>query len=191
MPTFTDQPDHSDERSTLQLVRVPEGRGIQGYVTNDRILACPVHWWNGRTTPHEAENCEPCQNNRTYAWKSYFGVWLPSTGSHVLLELTARTSKFFEEYLDKYGSLRGCAFKAQRIGGRITARCTVATKPGDLTSITLPKPPDVQKILLNIWGFRDDGQKTDKRQRDDAKAAINRVAEALKHQEANGNGKTR
>lgn len=165
MPQFTDRTDRSGLTTTMRLIRVPGGPGITAVATSIKLTCCPVHWWQGRTTPHEEGYCEPCDNGRSYSWKAYTGCWLPKTGEHVILEVTARTSEYFEQYVDRYGSLRGCHFQAIRIGGRPTARCSVRCKPADLTGIELPECRNLQNILMNIWGYKEDGTLTEKRRR--------------------------
>lgn len=97
--------------------------------------------------------CEACLAGMPYRWHAYQSVLVLKTHAHMLFECTAQAAENFTEYRDAHGTIRGCLFEAKRMhstpNGRIILRC----RPADLTGTTLPKPPDLVKVLGILWSF--------------------------------------
>lgn len=153
MPDFTNSPPTDPRGVGLPLKRCPTMANLVGIVTSSDIIGCPTHFYGGRTVPCEKENCEPCLNGVPWRWHSYCSCWSPSNKVHFLFENTARATEPFVQYRDAHGSLRGCAFRAQRMNSRPNARVFIETKPADLEKITLPDAPDLAAVLSIIWNI--------------------------------------
>lgn len=153
MPTFTNSPPPDPRGHSLPLMRTPTGRPIAAIVTSADLVGTPTHFWKGRTVPCDVEHCEPCENGMPWRWHGYLSAYQDANSLHFLFEFTARASEPFLKYRQAYGSLRGCHFQARRVNFAHNARVLIQTKPGDLTKIKLPQPPDLVRCLSVIWNI--------------------------------------
>jgi len=67
--------------------------------------------------------------------------------------MTAKASDTFTQYYERYGTIRGAAFKAYRLNQKANGRVLIQAKPADLAKVTLAPEPDVQKLLCHIWNI--------------------------------------
>lgn len=153
MPVFTNEPPPDPRGYSLPLHRTPTGRPISAIVTSADLVGTPTHFWHGRTVPCDVDDCEPCNNGMPWRWHGYLSAFQTTQSLHFLFEFTARAAEPFLEYRKAYASLRGCHFQARRVSMSANARVIVQVKPGDLTKISLPQPPDLVKCLSIIWNI--------------------------------------
>jgi len=153
MPIFTNQPPEDARGVGLPLRRCPTYKPLTAIVTSLDLTGCPTHYFGGRTVPCEEHDCQACLNGVPWRWHSYLSCWDQTNKIHFLFENTARATEPFVQYREAHGTLRGCAFKAQRMNSRPNARVYIETKPVDLEKITLPKPPDLLAVLSIIWNI--------------------------------------
>jgi hypothetical protein len=151
MPRFSNAPPADQKEFALPIMRTPAHGKFQAIVTSEDLLGCNTHWWGGRTVPCEAPDCEACREGSPYRWHAYCSAFIPKTAIHVLFECTAQASETLVQYRVAHGTLRGCLIDAYRWrsapNGRVIIRATPAAQPPD----TLPKPPDLLKVLTVIW----------------------------------------
>jgi hypothetical protein len=151
MPAFSNELPHGKQHLGFTLRRTPTDRPLLAVVTSADYVVCDTHYWGGRTTPHEDEDCKACtalQPRRTHVYLSAIDV---KTREHFLFECTAHAAISFEEYRARNNTLRGCYFCASRPKHTKSGRVLIETKPADLSKITIPDPPDLCKALCIIW----------------------------------------
>ena len=151
MPQFSSEPPRDPRGQSLELKRCPPGAVLPGLVTCHDVVGCPTHFWGGRTVPCEAVECEPCLAGIGWRWHGYVSAWHPTLKLHYLFEMTARCVEPLTEFRKVHPSLRGCQFLAQRPSGKPNGRVYLKTKSIDLTTITIPAPPDLTQLLAMIW----------------------------------------
>lgn len=153
MPKWQNDPPTDHSQSGYRLVRTPAAHALLAHVLCEDLVGCPTHFVGNRTIPCEAPNCESCSAGISWRWHGYLAVLLDATQEIAIFECTARAAEAFKQYHQRYGTLRGCHFKAMRHNARQNGRVLIQAKPGDLAKITLPKPPDVRKLLCHIWNI--------------------------------------
>jgi hypothetical protein len=153
MLPFSNRPPEAAQGHSLPLHRTPATRPIFAVVTSDDLIGLPTHFYGGRTVPCDNEDCEPCSNSVPWRWHGYVSAIGIERRLHFLFEFTAQASDSFVAYKTKYGTLRGCQFKAYRLKKLPNARVMIETTPADLTKIQLPKAPDLPRTLCTIWGI--------------------------------------
>lgn len=153
MPLFSNAPPDDPRGHALDLKRCPVFKPLVAIVTCHNLIGCPTHFYGGRTVPCEEKDCEPCKEGSPWRWHSYLSCYSPAEKVHFLFENTARATEPFVLFRKAHGTLRGCCFRAHRANGRANGRVYIETKPSDLEKITLPEPPDLEKVLSIIWNI--------------------------------------
>ncbi len=151
MPTFDHQPPTDIGRSGYRLIRTPPAAVLTAHVISERLVGCRTHFVGNRTIPCEHPNCDPCNSGVPWRWKGYMAIIIDATQEIVIFETTARAAAPFTEYHQRYGTTRGCHFRASRLNQRPNGRILVQLKPGDLAKVNLPPAPKVEKLLCHIW----------------------------------------
>lgn len=158
MPRWTHGAPTDPRGSSLPLWRTPAGGSIIAICTCDDLIGTKTHFYGGRTIPCEEHDCKACLDGIAWRWHGYLSALSTTKHVHFIFEMTAAASDSFVAYRKKYGSLRGCLFKADRIRNAPNARVLIQTKPADLTQFDLPESPNLPKVLCMIWGIPADNQ---------------------------------
>ena len=153
MPRFDSAPPTDLGRSGFRLIRTPTAHALTAHVICDNLIGCRTHFVGNRTIPCEAPDCETCNSGIGWRWHGYLAIVIAATQEVAIFECTARSAAAFADYFKRYGTTRGCYFKAQRLNGRSNGRVLIQCKPADLAKINLPEPPEVQKCLCHIWNI--------------------------------------
>ena len=153
MPSWTPTPPDDLGRSGFRLLRTPAGRPLLAYVLSENLTGCNTHFVGNRTVPCEYPKCDPCQNGIGWRWHGYLAIVVAATQEVALFECTAKSSAAFSEYYTRYGTTRGCMFKAERLNAKTNGRVVIQARPADLAKINLPPSPDVQQCLAHIWNL--------------------------------------
>ncbi len=155
MPQFSNEAPDDPRGHSLQILRTPTGAALTAIVTSEDLIGCPTHFWGGRTTPHEDEDCKACEAGLPWRWHSWLSAWNPRDHHHFIFESTARVTKIFTAYRDNHHTLRGCKFRAHRRSNIPNSRVLLECQPTDLDGVRLPNPPDLIKCMSIIWNIRE------------------------------------
>lgn len=153
MPDFSNKPPQEGRRPGIALVRTPGNRPFIGIVTSDDLVGTATHYVRNRTTPCEGEGCSICGEGYSWRWHGYLSCIDQNTQEHILFEMTANASDAFRAYHHKYGTLRGCHFKATRAANRYNGRVSIQCRPADLKSQQLPRGANLVAMLCHIWNI--------------------------------------
>lgn len=153
MPSYTNVPPQDGKGPALQLFRTPTKKAIHAIVTSEDLVGCPTHFYQGRTMPHEEDDCEACQHGIPWRWHGYLSAKDCSTSQHFLFEFTARVAESFVAHRETYGTLRGCLFKAKRANDNPNGRVIVQTRQAGLENIALPAGPNLVDCLAILWNL--------------------------------------
>jgi hypothetical protein len=137
----------------MEIVRTPTGKPLTAIITSRNLLGCNTHFFKGRTLPCETPTCEACLQGSPWRWHAYLACWNPATGEHFLFETTAAASEAFAAYRSRYGTLRGCKFRASRSTTSKTGRIKIECVPADLARTTIPEEPDLIRVLSVLWNL--------------------------------------
>lgn len=162
MPTFRKTLPPAGRNTGYELHRTPPGSPLHGIITCDELLVCDTHYWHGRTTPCERlcnENgattddtmCPACVDKIGYRTHAYVTAYDAKTGEQFLAEFTACAARPLADYHEHTGTLRGCAFTAQRSKPSQNAKVLIVTHTANLARIELPNAPDIADALAIIW----------------------------------------
>lgn len=153
MPRWTTDPPATLTGPGFRLVRTPAASSLTACITSLDMIGCPTHYYQRRTIPCDDDLCPACSEGIGWRWHGWLACILNQTQEHVLFEFTATAADFFKPYREQHGTLRGCVFTASRNNTRANARVLIRCRPGDLTKIQLPPPPDIKQALAHIWGI--------------------------------------
>ena len=151
MPDWTHELPPNPTHHGYDLRRTPPDRPLRAIVTCDQLNVCFTHFWGGRTRPCEKPHCAACEAMSPARAHCYLSAMDPTTREHFLFECTASAALPFRDWVDAYGTLRGCLFQAMRPKRRRNAKVEILTKPADLSKITLPPPPNIPEAMSVIW----------------------------------------
>jgi len=139
-----------------KLLSIKPNDTVRGLVLSDQVIGAKTHWMYGRTKPCTGieHGCEGCANGTAVRWKGYLAVWLPSSRTGWLLEVTQDAFDHNLE-LSAVSGLRGKDFKCYRIGPHKNSPVRVELLPSLTELANVPPDPDVQEILARIWFGRE------------------------------------
>jgi len=138
-------------RAAYRIIRTPAGGQLEMLVLSDQIHGHDCHYHQGRTRPHTAPTCEPCDLGVPYRWQGYLAVMMTRLRDVALFEFTAASASPLVEYFETNHTLRGVLIKAQRLNARPNGRVILQVTRGDLGMYSAPPEPDVEEILARIW----------------------------------------
>ena len=152
MPTWTEDLPRGRGTNSYRIVRTPTELTLTGHVTSEKLLCSMVHWFGGRTVPHEIEGvCKPCEANRPIKWIALISCVDDVTHEHVIFETTACAAAPFKDYLQRYKTLRGATFYAHRPNKLERGRISIAVRPKGRQTMFLPAAPDLVAVMTHIW----------------------------------------
>lgn len=151
MPTFTEEPDGSERKFVMPIMRTPTKKSIEAIITCNKVVGTNTHWYGGRTIPCEIPKCEACDKGVSWKWHGYVSAVTPKDNDHFLFEMTAAAHDAIKVYKKNQPDLRGCFFKASRPSSRVNGRILIRTKKWESNLELLPDPPDIAAILCHIW----------------------------------------
>lgn len=151
MIEFSNTPPDDGTGPALPLRRTPTGKPVQAVATSLDLIGCMTHFFKGRTQPHQNENCEACNAGLPKRWHTYLAASECGTLQHFIFETTKRGTEPFLDYRARYGTIRGCQFKASRANTAANSRVIIITKRIDLETVNLPAPPDLAACMSIIW----------------------------------------
>jgi len=150
---FSNEPPETGRRPGIALVRTPGNRPLVAIVTSDDLVGTNTHYYRNRTSPCEGDGCPICAEGLSWRWHGYLSCVDQGTKEHILFEFTAQASDAFRAYRARYGTLRGCLFKATRHAQRYNGRVSIQTRPADLEGKDLPPPVNLKAMLCHIWNI--------------------------------------
>lgn len=153
MPVWKDPPAPDEATSGYRLVRTPTARPIQGHILSETVEGCNTHYVSNRTIPCEAPKCDACEAGNSWRWHGYVALKIEANAEVVLFEITEKASRPLQDYITKYGTLRGARIKATRVNAKLNGRILIHTQPGDLAKLSLPPAPDVRRLMCHIWNI--------------------------------------
>lgn len=162
MPQWSSTPPEDTHGPSLPLRRTPAAAKLEAIATSENLLGCPTHYFRSRTIPCERPECEPCAQGFSWRWHGYVAAVDTSSHEHFIFECTAAAAETFAKHRDRYGSLRGCHFRAERPSKTPNGRVVLRAKPADLAAITLPGAPDLMAALAHIWNIPKGDTKSDR-----------------------------
>lgn len=153
MPRFSNSPPDQPNGPSLPLFRTPTGGCLIAVVTSDDLIGCPTHFFGGRTIPCDAPDCPACNKSVPWRWHGYVSALEVTRRIHFIFEMTGPASDSFVAYRAKFGTMRGCQFRASRMKRLPNSRVVIETKPADLAQVQLPQAPDLVLALCTIWSI--------------------------------------
>lgn len=149
---FQRRPPESDTETTVEVRRVAPGRPIRGIVLSHDLAGRFTHWFGGRTVPCHDGECKACNESVERRWKGWLAIYNPDTRGICILEITPKTVPPIDEYFRAHRTLRGAQITASRIGKKDNGKVVATLCSGPIHNDDLPTCPQVEKVLLKMWG---------------------------------------
>jgi hypothetical protein len=153
MPNWNSLPPARTTPKPMDLLRTPISGKLAFICLSDDILGCSTHYWGGRTVPCEEPDCRACEAGSPTRWHGYLACFNENTSKRFILEITDTAAEAFLAFRKTYKTLRGGSFIVRRHKPIPNGRVIVAFAPLDLTKTDWPQPPDMIRILCQIWGL--------------------------------------
>lgn len=151
MTNWTNRPTTHDQLHAIPIVRAKPGRTDAAIITATDVVGAYTHYWHGRTVMCTGPSCDACADKRTARWYGYLSLWVPSTGSILIAEITPPCVPSIDKYFHEYGTLRGARLELARANRKPNSRVICNLTPSQYTTDKLPAAPDVKKHLCRMW----------------------------------------
>jgi len=150
---FSEDMPEDEDGLAFEIRRVPTSGKVKGVILSDGLVCRQTHWWGGRTVPCSDVGCAPCAENTERRWHGWVALYSLERQTTVIIELTAKSIKPLREWRKDFGTLRGAELTLGRVGKKINGRVFASLARGPVAVDLLPSSPDVQLLLLKLWGL--------------------------------------
>jgi len=151
MQTWPTRPNRATSQTTTPLHRSKPGRTINGIITSNDLVGAYTHFWKGRTSLCTYPECEPCSVSRSARWYGYLHIWNPETNASGILEITPSCLPAIDDWLEKFGTLRGAKISVSRASHKINSRVVATLKATNFAIDRIPPCVDVISQLCRMW----------------------------------------
>jgi hypothetical protein len=151
MTRWTTTPTDGDARPANRLIRCRPSKPLTGIITSTLLTGCYVHYWRGRTTPCQDDQCEPCKERQIARWYGWLGLWNPTTHEHVIAEITASCLDTINAYMATHGQLRGGHLALARANDKQNSRLHALVKESNVNTSHIPPELDIITSMEKIW----------------------------------------
>jgi hypothetical protein len=158
---WSNQPPAESSNHGYRLVRCPPYKPLRAIILSQELIGTKTHFSKGRTLPCEGPGCEACKEGLPWRWHAYLAILIGGEKEKAVLELTAQAAEQLKTHIEGYGSLRGAEMLAERPSKKPNGRVRIAVRLNGTPPASLPEAPNIQSIMMHIWGL-DDRQLEDK-----------------------------
>jgi len=155
MPQWSTTPPLQSAEFSYRLIRAPACRPIALTLISSKPQGTYTHYTKGRTLPCDGDGCSACKEGHPYRWHAYLAARVDGTREKVILELTAQAAEQLLPALNEFKTLRAVAILLERPARRPNGRIRITIAPGRRPENDLPPEPDIQRMMLHIWGLDD------------------------------------
>jgi hypothetical protein len=152
---WNNDPPHEASNYGYRLIRTPPYKPIRGIVLSENLLGTRTHFTRSRTIPCQGEGCEHCAEGLPWRWHGYLAMILDPGKEKVIIELTAQAAEQLKPTISGFGSLRCVEILCERPSKRPNGRVRILARRNGIAPNSLPEAPEIQKIMLHIWGLDD------------------------------------
>jgi hypothetical protein len=156
MEPWTPRPNRDDRRTACPLLRARPGHTIKGIITTTDAIGAYTHYWRGRTTICLYPTCEPCSMSHAARWYGFLHLWNPDSNKTAIVEITPSCTLALDEWLAKFGTLRGAKATIQRANTKPNSRVDITLTAALYAPENLPHPIDLQAQLCRMWELQPD-----------------------------------
>jgi hypothetical protein len=156
MDAWKDDPPPPREFGGIRLIRVDQQKGVDAYITCDRLVGRDTHFVNRRTVPCTGIDCPHDLDGVPARWHGYISICSIHLTTHAVLELTSLAAQPIKTYYERHGSLRGAHIKASRKGNKNNSPVACLLEPSDVDLRTLPRSVNLKRFLCVLWNIPDD-----------------------------------
>jgi hypothetical protein len=151
MTTWPSRPDRDQHTNTTPLHRSKPGRTITALIASADLVGAYTHFWKGRTSICTYPACEPCSTSRSARWYGFLHIWSPETNASGILELTPSCLPAVDDWLEKFGTLRGAKICVSRASHKINSRVIATLKASPYALEKIPPALDLIAQLSRMW----------------------------------------
>lgn len=146
------RPDRERTRTGWRVIRTPAKGTYTAMCISHDLIGAELHWFGGRKTPcWLTDECPMCQKGKPRDWYSYVAFVAGKNGERGIYEVPFGALWAWDEAFGRNRTLRGLEFKAWRAPARSTGAVMMGFKTGTVISKDLPKAPDVEQILKQMF----------------------------------------
>lgn len=149
---FSRRPSEARPARRWDIVRVKAGKAIMGVMLGHDVVGAYTHWWGGRTVPCNGPDCSPCSKNVELRWHGYLPLYSLKTRDTSIVEFTEACVEVIDRWFSEHRTLRGCVIEIHRPGAKANGELRAKVYDGPLAKAVLPESPQVEEILMRMWG---------------------------------------
>lgn len=154
MTTWQNDPPTASDFRSYQIVRTPSTGRSRLTILSTHPVGVMLHYWKGRSTPCNRNNCEPCKAGHRPRWKGYLYVMTEATRRILIFEYPERPHPDVQAELAKRHTLRGCMIAVNRAGKRANSPVVITFEGTTPHPDLLPEPDGLCETLERMWEIR-------------------------------------
>lgn len=148
---FTRRPDAGTRTARYDIIRATADQTLRAIILSADATGARTHYYQSRTLPCAGPTCEACAASQPSRWYGYLGVMSAQRARIAIIEITPPCCDALDEYLGRHETLRGARLEAWRKPKRPNGTLYIALTPPTDALEDLPRPPDVETTLYNMW----------------------------------------
>ena len=148
-------PQEGQKGENLRIIRAPQSGTLRVMILSHQVTGTMTHYTNGRTQPCMGKGCPSCAQATPARWHGWLIVLNEASDEKMILEITEGPGETLAAFYSEHRTLRGLRVKLSRPSGKQNGRVHMLRGDQVTNHAELPKCPDLQKVLLKIWGLTD------------------------------------
>lgn len=150
---FRSSPTTKNKARKYDILRTP-AKGIGNLVLlGDGFRWQQLHYWRGKSVPHNNEWCEPCDFNCELRERGYIMCTPNGTIDIQILEVTDQCEDAIADAVERFHTLRGMIVGLERKEKKANGKLRIVFPGKQIHSDLLPPSPNVEEIMRRIWGL--------------------------------------
>lgn len=150
---FRSAPNIKNKARKYDILRTPP-KGIGNLaLLGDGFRWQELHYWRGKSVPHNAEWCEPCDFNCELRDRGYIACTPRNVIDIQILEVTDQCADAIADATERFKTLRGMVVNLSRKEKKANGKLRIDFSGTQIASDLLPTSPNVEEIMRRIWGL--------------------------------------
>ena len=150
---FRPRPAKKNKVRKYDILRTPAG-GIGNLVLlSEGFLWQELHYWRGKSVPHNQHWCEPCEFACELRERGYIACTPNGTVDIQILEVTDQCDEVIADAVQRFHTLRGLVVGLGRKEKKTNGKLRIIIPGKQIHGDLLPAAPNVEEVMRRIWGL--------------------------------------
>jgi len=150
---FRSAPSARTKARKYDILRTP-AKGIGNLaLLGDGFRWQELHYWRGKSVPHNEHWCEPCEYSCELRERGYIACSPRNVIDIQILEVTDQCGDAIAEAVERFHTLRGLVVNLIRKESKANGKLKIAFTNEQIHSDLLPTSPNVEEVMRRVWGL--------------------------------------